>query len=89
MESHEFEISVERKNATYLFTFHQDKRNTIGEADTLISIFTKILQCVNFIFLTYVFSSDGSMMVVRSIASLHELHIHNNAAISFFNDQHN
>ncbi len=49
MESREFEMSVKRKNAIYLFTFHQDNRNTIGKADMLIRIFTKKLQRVDFI----------------------------------------
>ena len=49
MESCEFEMSVKRKNAIYLFTFHQNKRDAIGKADMLIRIFAKDLQRFDFI----------------------------------------
>jgi len=49
MESRQSEMSVKRKNTIYLFTFHQNKRDTIGKADKMIRIFGKELQRADFI----------------------------------------
>jgi len=51
METRKFEMSVERKGAIYFSTFHQNKGDTIGKADTLIRIFAEKLKCFDFIFL--------------------------------------
>jgi len=51
MESRKFEMPVERKNAIYLFTLNQSKRDTIGKTDMLICIFGEKLQRLDFIFL--------------------------------------
>jgi hypothetical protein len=71
METRKSEMFVKRKNAINLFTLHQNKRYTIGKADTLIRIFAEKLKCFDFIFFAWldarVFSSGGSMIVVRSI----------------------